>query len=603
MPHTLPRILIIDDLFGRTHPDRRNEERAQFCANYLLADVTGDEADKPGQTIKTPIAEAVFQRGQTPRRAVLGDTVENDLPGVLATVRAGWEKSGQTNWALVLLDLSFQTGQVMEESYQRPSGIPTLRPDEANPQHYFGLEILDALHNEFPDLPVAILSGMARNEVSREFSSKGAVGFLSRDEAGYEGLWEFICRHGLLPDETGQIAGDSKPLLLMLRMARRVALTQQNVILRGERGTGKELLAHYIHMRRAKLQKDRPLVTVNSALFTPEMFASELFGIGSKVATGVDAHPGLIEQAEGGDLFFDEIKDMPPQVQAGILRVIDQGEVQRLGGLKPKRLKVRFLAATNADINALAAAGTFRADLLDRLSNGGIINLPPLRERPEDIPLLAERFIRQAEQETPQARPRELDPAALDKLCSYAWPENVRGLRSCLFAAVSNYPDVEYLMPMHVQLPGTVSPAEIRKPLAIPPAPAFETEAAGRSEIDVTDLDGLMRIMEGLRFDPAKPVTLAGKLERLKEAYSQLLARYLAAALQATSRPTPACPEGEVFISPAIKLMTGNRQLSTGEAADEVKRILRDSPETVDRVLREAHAEALKLRPRQPRSK
>lgn len=596
----LPRILIIDDLYGRIHPDRRNEERARLCGNYLLEDVTGDEAGQAVQTVKKPIAQVVFQRGQQPHCAVVGDRVVNDLTGAVEAVRGGWFGTAQPGWALVLLDLCFYTGHVTAASDGRARGMPEGSRGDDDPRQYFGLQVLAALHQEFPDLPVAILSSKSRDEVSREFSSRGALGFISRDEGTPEMLQEFIWRHGLIPDDTGQIVGSSKPLLLMLRAARRAALSQYNVLLRGERGAGKELFARYINRQGARLQPARPLVSVNAAAFTPELFASELFGIEQRVATGVDARRGLIESAEGGDLFFDEIKDMPPQVQAGILRVIEQREIQRVGGRETKPVNARFLSATNADIEAMVAGGTFRADLLDRLREGGVIYLPPLRERKDDLPLLVESFVQEAERLTPKARRREVAPEALAKLRDYDWPENIRGLRGCILHAVSNYPEVEYLVPVHLVLPGAQATVVKAAPIA---AAVARERMDGAGEVGRGELDDLIRAMEQVEFTTVKPAALAGRLTKLKSAYYQLLARYLAAALQATSKPTPERPDGEIFISPAVKLMTGDKNLSTGEAADEVKRILRDCPEITDQLLQEAHAEALCLRPRQAKSK
>jgi len=447
--------LIIDDLFGRTHGDRRNEERANLCGQYLLLDVTGDERERgEPQKIVEPTAEAVFYRGQRPLASVEGDTVENDLSGVLEVVRRGWSEvpPGQPRWAMVLLDLCFYTGLVTKASHRSAAGMPEGRDGDDDPERYFGLRILGALREEFPDLPVVILSSKSRSEVSRDIAYLGALAFLPRDQENSPDLLrDYLWTHGLLHDEAGVQVGTSTGFLLALRSARRAVSTRRNVLLRGERGTGKELLARYIHRETAN-GGDSPFIVVNSAVLTPELFASELFGIERGVATGVEQRLGLIQAAAGGDLFLDEISDMAAQVQAGILRTIEDRQFTPIGARMPRLVNVRFLTASNADLGALVSEGAFRHDLLDRLLEGGSVLLPPLRERKEDIPLLAEKFLREAEAGHPRAMRRTIDPEALDELLRYDWPGNIRELRSCLFGAVTNYPDVEHLVPVHLRL-------------------------------------------------------------------------------------------------------------------------------------------------------
>jgi len=146
------------------------------------------------------------------------------------------------------------------------------------------------------------------------------------------------------------------------------------------------------------------------------LFASELFGIDRGVATGVEQRTGLIQSADGGDLFFDEISDMVPQAQAGTLRVLEERRVCAIGNKEPVGVDVRFLSATNVDIESIAGAGAFRSDLFDRLRESGTVVLPPLRDRKEDIPLLVERFLRDAEAANPTALRRTIEPETLDRL-------------------------------------------------------------------------------------------------------------------------------------------------------------------------------------------
>ena len=600
----IPRILVIDDLFGRTHPDRRNEDRSNLCGQYLFEDVTGDETGKGSlQKIKKPVAQVVFYRGQKPQCSTVGETVENDLKGTLQIVREGWGEwtKAKPRWAMVLLDLCFYTGRVTKESNRRTLGMPEGRDSDDDPKQYFGLRILQNLHTKFPNLPVIIFSSKSREEVSNAFSQRGALGFLAREDPGSPALLEdYIWRHGLLPDDTGEVAGHSKSLFLALRAARRVAAGRQNCLLRGGRGTGKELFARYIHRQR-KGQLDDPFVVVNSSVLTPDLFASELFGIEKSVATGVDKRKGLVRSANGGDLFLDEIGDMPLQVQAGMLRVLEEGMVTPVGAKSPEQVDVCFLSATNKDIEALVAADVFRPDLLDRLRESGTIILPSLKERMADIPTLAEKFVRDAEQMNPGAQKREIDPEAIERLFSYDWPGNVRELRSCIFNAVNNNPDVELLAPIHLQF-GDERTSELRSTsVHVPRERTAEREGVQK------DFSALMGDMSGVGFDPSNPQQLMAKLPELESEYALLVARYLKAALVAARQlPTPDYPEGKIQIHPAVKLITGDSGLSGSKAADIVKRLLKHKAVEPlleeDRVLKTAYETALRLRPSRSKS-
>jgi len=223
---TTPTVLVIDDLFGRQVADAPNRDRENLCGKFLLEEALDvGSAEMRRFKVKQPVARAVFCRGQNPSKARVGDVVENDPAGAMAVVRQGWTEAlsaGRTPWAMVLLDLCFYTGQVTEVSHQRTPGMPEGRPGDDDSQSYFGLELLDAIHREFPELPVFILSSKPREDVSLEFSRRGALGFIDRtDEHAPEILDTAIWNHGLLPDVAGEIVGNSLPLLLALREARR----------------------------------------------------------------------------------------------------------------------------------------------------------------------------------------------------------------------------------------------------------------------------------------------------------------------------------------------------------------------------------------------
>lgn len=602
-----PRLLILDDLFGRVVPQGRNADRENLCAHFLWRDITGDAAASASrQKVLKPMAEAVFHRAQFPLESNIGAVVENDLVSAMNVVRSGWptmeyqlrDVVSALPWSMVLLDLCFYTGAVTEESHRRTPGMPAGRPGDDDPRGYFGLQLLAEISRELPDLPVVILSTKPREDISLEFSRLGALGFISRDEPnGAEILREMLWQNGLLSDPSGEVVGNSIPVLLVLREARRAAAHRGSLLIRGERGTGKELLASYAYRVCARDGVQRPFVAVNSAVLRTELFASELFGIEHRTASGVDGKIGLVESASGGDLFLDEIADMPLDVQAAVLRVLQDKQITRVGARQPRAVDVRFISATNADLERDQRG--FRADLLDRLRLGSTLWLPPLRERVTDIPLLAERFVREAEAQRTGTLRREITAEVLDRLRAHDWPGNVRELRACLFDAVNRFPDVEHLVPGHLRLKEGTLPAGAKPP-------EVEVEDVPRSvqpvRQDAIDLDAWLTMQSALRFDAREITRWSGRLGELQQAQAGLLARYLLAALEATKRRTPEHPEGVLQIHPAVRLMTGDATLTASRAADVIKRLLGPLEEGLQGDLREALGIALRLRPRSPRA-
>jgi DNA-binding NtrC family response regulator len=589
----LPRVLVIDDLFGRDTASGPNVDRDNLCAQFLWEDATGDGASvASGQQVLAPQAQAVFCRGQQPSSAVTGDVVENDLAGTIAMSRDGWDAAfarGDRPWAMVLLDLCFYTGRVTPASTRLASGMPEGRTGDDDPNRYFGLAILDALHRACPELPVFIISSKPRDDVSLELSRRGALGFIPRDHPDAARLFaDALDQHGLLPDSDEQIVGHSLPVLAALREARRAARHRANLLLRGERGSGKELLAAYVH-RASQAPGDpaRPLVTVNAAVLRTDLFASELFGIVPRAATGVDGKTGLIEEANGGDLFLDEIADMPAEAQAALLRVLQERQITPVGSRRPKHIDVRFLSATNAGLEG--DQGMLRPDLLDRLRLGGTLWLPPLSSRLTDLPRLVQKFVRQAERERPGTLRREITREALDTLLSHSWPGNIRELRGTLFDAVNRFPDVEHLVPGHLRLSASVTPAARAGSQPAPPSTA---------SVDSNDLDSLLSQLDRVRFDQAAIAQWSGRFRDVQEAHARMIARYLQAAIDATRRRTADRPGGLVQIHPAVKLLSGDHTLTASKAADIVKRILAPIADDLNDDLREALKVAVRLRPR-----
>jgi DNA-binding NtrC family response regulator len=232
-----------------------------------------------------------------------------------------------------------------------------------------------------------------------------------------------------LSDERSEMVGRSGPMAALHAQILKVAPTRTRVLITGESGTGKELIARAVH--RASALADKPFIKVNCAAIPPELIESELFGHERGAFTGAVARKrGLFEQADGGTIFLDEIGDMILSAQAKVLRVLQSGELTRVGSEHTLKIDVRVLAATNRDLHAAVAAGTFREDLYFRLA---VVPLraPPLRDRADDVPLLCAAFIEQACREN-GIKPKAISQEAVGVLAAYPWPGNVRELRNVI---------------------------------------------------------------------------------------------------------------------------------------------------------------------------
>ncbi len=237
------------------------------------------------------------------------------------------------------------------------------------------------------------------------------------------------------PDSLPPLIGQSPEFLTLLDRVSQVAPVDRPLLVIGERGTGKELIGARLHFLSSRWASE--YVKINCAALSEDLLESELFGHEAGAFTGARGrHAGRFERAEGGTIFLDEIANASLRVQEKILRVVEYGEFERIGGEKTLHTDVRVVGATNADLPALARAGKFRADLLDRLAFE-VITLPPLRARWEDIPILAQHFAQNMAKEQGQERFAGFGMNAMRTLMEYNWPGNVRELKNATERAVT----------------------------------------------------------------------------------------------------------------------------------------------------------------------
>ncbi|TBR13983.1 MAG: nitrogen regulation protein NR(I) [Lysobacter sp.] len=300
-----------------------------------------------------------------------------------------------------------------------------------------GLVLLGRLKQRRPQLPVVVMSAYTDVASTAGAFRAGAHEFLSKpfdlDDAvalAARALGPSTPAPPSAPVDAlsdAPLLGSTPAMRELFRAIGRLAQAPLSVLVTGETGTGKELVARALH--RESPRAHRPFVALNTAAIPSELLESELFGHEAGAFTGATRrHVGRFEQADGGTLFLDEIGDMPPALQTRLLRVLAQGEFFRVGGRELIRVDVRVLAATHQDLDARVADGRFRADLLHRLDVVRL-RLPPLRERIDDVPVLAERFLAQAAQRF-DAAPKRLDGDAVERLRLHDWPGNVRELEN-----------------------------------------------------------------------------------------------------------------------------------------------------------------------------
>ena len=374
-----------------------------------------------------------------------------------------------------------------------------------------GHEVLKAALSEDPLVPVVVMTAYGTVEDAVRAMKEGAFDFLSKpvDPAHLlvlveraAGLRRLVAENILLKEEFAErfglprIVGDDQSLKALTDQIRKVAPTSATVLLCGESGTGKELFARAIH--ELSPRSGRPFVAINCAAIPETLLENELFGHEKGAYTGASsAKAGKFEMADRGTLFFDEIGELSPGMQAKVLRVLQEKAFERVGGTATITVDVRLIAATNKDLQRAVAERVFREDLFFRLSVVPL-TIPPLRERPGDVPLLVEHFVARYSRDLKRRPVPKVSAEAMAALRGCRWPGNVRELQNCVERALilcdgdEIRPEHLHLAPIEGPSPATSSPVDLTVPLQ---------QAIGRAsrDVEIAYIEELLRRESGDR--------------------------------------------------------------------------------------------------------
>src|SRR5688572_12075458 len=368
-----------------------------------------------------------------------------------------------------------------------------------------GLTLLSRINKRHKDLPVVVLTAHGTVDLAVQALKQGAFDFITKPYERDEllGVVKKALEHrardvqephgGGAEDDERTLIGGSQKMRQVQDIIQKVADSPSTVLITGESGTGKELVALALHHKSSR--HDKPFIRINAAAIPPTLIEAELFGHEKGAFTGaVTSKPGRFELAHGGTLFLDEIGELPVDMQVKLLRVLQESSFERVGGIRTIRVDVRLIAATNRDLKKAIEQGLFREDLFWRL-NVVPIELPPLRARSEDIPVLVEEFIKKLNRRLNRSV-EKFTPDAMTTLQSYPWPGNIRELeniveRTLLFADKPIIDTGDLPPDLHAKVGATARTV----------AAASTTDAAGGAGLEGSMKDIVKQAMAGLEKD------------------------------------------------------------------------------------------------------
>lgn len=379
--------------------------------------------------------------------------------------------SGRKHLRQLLSKYDYSVVEAVDEDaaieYLKSNSVDLIITDVKMKKHDSGLDVLRFAQSEHPGTPVILISAYATVSQAVEAMKEGAEDYIERpinNDALIVKVQKALQKKQILDEnrflreelnlkaDFSDIVGNSKKIQDVLNIVKKVAKTDSAVLIRGESGTGKDLIAQAIHNNSAR--RDKPFVRVECAVYANGVLESELFGHERGAFTGAThSRVGRFELANGGTIFIDEIGDIKPSTQLKLLRVLQEKTFERVGGTKPIKVDVRVIAATNKNLEEAIRNGQFREDLYYRI-NVVPIYVPPLRERKEDIPILAQHFIKKFSSKVSN-RVKYISNEAIEYLVSYDWPGNIRELENTIERAMV-LSEGDTILPEHLTLPPKV---------------------------------------------------------------------------------------------------------------------------------------------------
>ena len=487
--------LVITDL-GSVNGTRVGERKLEANQSLAIA---------PGDVIHLGEATLIVQRRGPPiaaTRYLAHDYFEIRLQEECAR----WQRAGGTfAVARLQLDRPVDPGAM--------SAVLTAADRTRDVVGEYGPTELEILLLEVdPDRAAAAVAALSAGLAERGAAVRSGLACFPRDGLG---AWELIHAASPLPravDESAVSAaiGADRRMQDLYQLADRIAAGTITVLILGETGVGKEVLAERVH--RASPRAAAPYLRLSCAALSETLLESELFGHEKGAFTGAgQAKPGLLETADGGTVFLDEVGELPHSIQVKLLRVLEERAAFRVGGLKPRPLDVRFVAATNRDLESEVARGSFRQDLFFRLS-GATLVIPPLRERASEIPGLARAFAAQAAQQMGLAHPPPFAPEALALMGSYAWPGNIRELRNAVERAVLLCEGGGPITLVHL-------PVDKMRPRASPPPAGLLSDGATEADRERQRILHVLAACEGNQTEAARMLGIARRtlINRLEQ--------------------------------------------------------------------------------------